>query len=65
MKSKSDLSQSNEDIACVADTLNLLYRACRLRISAQIISCLNPTESQRHTCMSAFCDWLVSSAVCD
>ena len=36
-KSQSDLSQSNEDLACVADTLNLLgmYRACRLRISAQ------------------------------
>ena len=34
-KSQGDLSQSNEDIACVADTLNLLYRACRLRISAQ------------------------------
>ena len=29
------------------------------------ISCLNPTESQRHTCMSAFCDWLVSYTVCD
>ena len=42
-------------LACVADALNLLYRA-----SANLctISFSNPTKSQGH--MLAFFDWLVS-----
>ena len=49
-KSQSDLSQSNEDLACVADTLNLLYRACRLRISAQYHVWIPQGHKDMHVC---------------